>query len=108
MHSWITFLVTGPEDKLMTFQWMAMSVVELFDRRKQTVRCRAHGEDGGRSAYDEALALAKKHDVTMQDLVDTGLRINHQAVAMGQSRAVVSECVEEYPIVHLGTHGMKW
>jgi hypothetical protein len=79
-YDWITFLVTGPEDKLMAWQAEALFVVELFDRRAQTVRCRAHGddEDRGQRAYERALILANHHDVTLPDLVDTGKRENEE------------------------------
>ena len=108
---WITFLVTGPEAKLMEWQWAAMGVVEFFDRRAQTCRCRAHGdeEDRGVAAYQRAVELAKQFDVTVQDLVDTGRRVKAGKIDLGGGAKVeVSDCVEEYPVVHLGTHGMKW
>lgn len=87
----IVFLATGPERKLNAWQLEARWDVELFDRRKQTVRCRAHGDeiDRGQRAYDSAVELARKHDVTIQDLVSAGDD-------------------EEYPVVHLGSHGMTW
>ena len=94
-YDWITFLVTGPEDKLMAWQTEAAYCVDLFYRRGQTVRCRAHGRDRGQIAYGHALLLATHYDVTMQDL--------------GSGASVtVADCVEEYPVVHLGSHGMKW
>jgi hypothetical protein len=70
---WITFLVTGPNAKLLAWQFAAMSVVELFDLRGQTVRCRTRGEaaDRGQRAYERAVALAQRYDMTLQDLVDS-------------------------------------
>lgn len=90
-YTYISFLATAPEEQLMKFQAEAMFVVELFDRRGQTVRCRAHGDDTdrGQRAYDAALEIAKRHDVTIQDLCEAG----------GD---------EHWPVVHLGTHGLKW
>lgn len=106
---WIVFLVTGPDDKLLAWQEDAMFTVEFFDRRGQTVRCRAHGADRGLKAYEEACKLAKLNDVTVQDLVDTGKRVNLEKIDLGGGASVVaSDCVEEYPVVHLGSHGMKW
>jgi hypothetical protein len=110
-YGWITFLVTGPEDKLMAWQDEALFVVELFDRRAQTVRCRAHGDedDRGQRAYERALILAIQFDVTLQDLVHTGGRENEETLALGGGASVaIADCVEEYPVVHLGTDGMKW
>lgn len=109
---WITFLVTGPEAQLMAWQYAAMFAVEFFDRRGQTVRCRAHGdgESPGLGAYRKAVELARQHDVTVQDLTDTGRRENARAVGglPAGVTATVSDCVEEYPVVHLGSHGMTW
>lgn len=109
LGDWITFLVTGPEANLYKFAEEAC--VEVFDRRGQTIRCRAHsnGEDGGEASYARALEAAKTADATMQDLVDTGKRTGGQSHLLGGGAAcTVSMCVEEYPVVHLGTHGMKW
>lgn len=115
MHSWISFLVTGPEESLMAWQQDAMGLVELFDRRGQTVRCRAHAGppfmdlqawqkeiDAGKRVTDganaieraeklltECVELAKEHDVTVQKLE-------------------YKDGVESYPVLHLGTHKMKW
>lgn len=118
MHSWISFLVTGPEENLMAWQWDAMGLVELFDRRGQTVRCRAHAgppfmdfqawqkeiDEGKHKAMriddphaleraekllTECVELAKEHDVTVQKLE-------------------YKDGVESYPVLHLGTHKMKW
>ena len=103
--------MTGPEDKLMAWQDEAMFVVELFDRRAQTVRCRAHGddEDRGQRAYERALILANHHDVTLQDLVHTAKRENEETLDLsGGASVAIADCVEEYPVVHLGTDGMKW
>jgi hypothetical protein len=110
VYDWIVFLVTGPEDKLMAWQSAAMFVVELFDRRQQTVRCRAHGDatDRGQRAYERAVELAKQHDVTLQDLVDTGRRENKREHRAGAASVTVADCVEEYPVVHLGSDGIKW
>ncbi len=111
VYDWIVFLVTGPEDKLLAWQSAALFVVELFDRRQQTVRCRAHGdaEDRGQRAYEQAVELAKKHDVTLQDLVDTGRRENAETKSLpGGASVTVAACVEEYPVVHLGSDGLTW
>lgn len=109
---WITFLVTGPEKNLQGF--MAVTPVELFDRRGNTLRCRAfacpkHPDDRGQHNYDEAVRQAKEYDVTLQDLVDTRRRKDARTHMLGKGATVtVADCVEEYPVVHLGTHGMKW
>jgi hypothetical protein len=78
-------------------------------RRGRAVRCRAHGADRGLAVYARAVELAKAHDVTVQDLVDTGRRGNARRAELGGGASVsVSDCVEEYPVVYLGTHGMRW
>jgi len=106
---WISFLVTGPEKQLQAFQLDAMFHVELFDRRGQTVRCRAFGDDGGQSAFEEAVELAKKNDVTVQNLVTTNEVVSQKTKKLGRRASVtITENREEYPIVHLASHGMKW
>ncbi len=102
MIDWISFLVTGPETNLMNFQHEAMFLVEFFDRRKQTVRCRAFGvpdlvlrmspeiEDGDpHDVLNRAIEIAKKHNVTVEELQGAG---------------------EDERIVlrWLATHGRKW
>jgi hypothetical protein len=106
----IVFLVTGPEAKLMAWQREAATVVELFDRRAQTVRCRAHGDapDRGQDAYCRAVQLAREHDVTLQDLVDTGRYENSRTHEVGIADMVISECVTEHPVAHLGSDEMLW
>lgn len=100
-----TFLATGPEEKLMDWQFRVMAWVELFDRRGQTVRCRLHGidymdlnhVDWDKPADPELIArqladvieYAKTDDITIQLL---------EGVAES----------ETYPVLHLGTHGMIW
>jgi hypothetical protein len=64
-HDWITFLVTGPEANLAAFWGDARWHVELFDRRGQTVRCRAHGDDRGLANYARAAALAKREGLPL-------------------------------------------
>lgn len=87
-RDWISFLVTGPENNLMAFQFEAMWLVEFFDRRKQTVRCRAFGvsdmtlrigaaigadmKGDPQKTLNEAIELAKKHDVTVEELQGAG------------------------------------
>lgn len=109
-QSWISFLVTGPEENLMAWQIDAMFSVELFDRRDQTVRCRAHAGpefmdleqwqrdidakkeqsmDTAEALLKNAVELAQKHDVTVQ-------------------RLDYADGVESYPALHLGTHQMAW
>lgn len=89
----------------MAWQMDAMESIELFDRRGQTVRCRAHGIDftdldnphwGTRQSegaiqkqLDHAVQLAKKHHVTIQ-------RID----GAGDS--------ETYPVLYMGPHQMRW
>jgi len=111
-HPWITFLVTGPEEALMAWQLEAMASVELFDRRGQTVRCRAHAgppfmdleqwqreiDAGTKQTMDraekllaEAVELAKANDVTVQ-------RLDYDAATR----------TETYPVLALASHGMKW
>lgn len=101
----ISFLVTGPEASLMAWQMDAMWSIELFDRRGQTVRCRAHGidftdldnPDWGKTPTAEALQrqmefavkLAKKHNVTIQRIEGAGNS-------------------ETYPVLHMGQHQMRW
>jgi len=86
---WITFLATAPEPNLEA--WHADNfIVDIFDRRGQTLRCRAiDGGDRGVKIYERAAATAKEHDVTIQDLVGAGDS-------------------ETYPVVNLGSHEMKW
>jgi hypothetical protein len=102
---WITFLATGPESNLMAWQQRVMGWVELFDRRAQTVRCRVHGIDfmdlsnpdwgkpRGREEMEkqlsDAVECAITDDVTVQ-------RLDGAA------------STETYPVLHLGSHGMKW
>jgi hypothetical protein len=104
-RDWTTFLATGPEENLMAWQWRVMGWVELFDRRGQTVRCRVHGIDfmdlanpdwGAKpdpervkKQLDDAVEYARTDDVTVQLLEEAA-----DAAA--------------YPVLHLGTHGMKW
>lgn len=105
-HSWISFLVTGPEDKLAEFD----APVEFFDRRGQTIRCRAHdfcGDNGDRN-YKLAVEAAKKADVTLQDLVVSGKKNSRTHMLGGGATCTVSDCVEEYPVVHMGSDKMKW
>lgn len=108
IRDWQFFLVTGPEPSLERFATQAMFVIEVFDRRDQTLRCRAFGEDGGAGAKARAVKIAMKHNCTVQDLVDTGRRENARTLALGAAKVTVAKCVEEYPVVWLGSHGMKW
>lgn len=104
--NWISFLITGPEENLYNF----IAPVEFFDRRGQTCRCRAHDfmGDGGKRNYDLALDAAKKSDVTMQDLIVKGTKNPRTHLLGGGATVTVSDSIEEYPVRHLGTHGMKW
>ncbi len=109
VFDWIVFLISGPETSLEKFGHYAG--VEIFDRRGQTLRCRAHsnGTDRGQAAYGRALKAAKSRDVTMQDLCETGKTENGKSHLLRNGATVtVSDCIEEYPIVNLGSHGMKW
>lgn len=103
--NWISFLVTGPEASLMAWQMDAMQSIELFDRREQTVRCRAHGVDytdidnpawgnvptaeALQGQLDFAVQLAKKHHVTIQRIDGAGAS-------------------ETYPVLYMGPHQMRW
>jgi len=107
---WISFLVTGPEAKLEHF--CSLAPVEVFDRRGQTLRCRAFGPNRGQDSYDQAVKAAKEADVTLQDLVThetEGPREAHYRNLGGDVATVrVSDCSEEYPVVVLGGDGMQW
>jgi hypothetical protein len=101
----ISILVTGPEAALMAWQHAAMYSIELFDRRGQTVRCRVHGIDFRdlsnpnwwkpaspeelQRRLGDAVALAIKHDVTIQRIDGAG-------------------DTEMWPVLHAGSHGMMW
>ena len=116
MIDWITFLITGPEENLERFCLDAG--VEIFDRRKQTLRCRAHPgavivagdfvEATAAVAYGHALSTAIETDCTMQDLIVTKDVVSTQKLKIGDARATVTEHREEYPVKHLGSHGLKW
>jgi len=107
-RDWISFLVTGPEANLYRFSDFAC--VEIFDRRGQTCRCRAHDldGDGGKRAYDAALEAAKAADVTMQGLEIVGTENARTHMLGGGATATMRDCREEYPVKHLASHGMKW
>jgi hypothetical protein len=106
MRDWITFLVTGPDDNLLKFN----APVEFFDRRGQTCRCRAHDWDGdnGQRCFNVAIEAAKAADVTIQDLNEVGTHNARTHILGGGATCTVSDCKEEYPVRHLGSHGMKW
>jgi hypothetical protein len=106
-HEWIVFLVTGPEPKLENFCREAL--VEVFDRRGQTLRCRAFGPNRGIDCYTQAVDVARKTDVSLQDLVVTGRGGESHNVELGGGASVtVAACIEEYPVVVLGSDQMKW
>ena len=109
-NSWISFLVTGHEDALMNWQLDARGLVELFDRRGQTVHCRAHagppflnleqwtkelaqgkeyGIETAEVLLQQVVEMAKKHDVTVQ-------------------RLDYADGEESYPVIVRGSHGLKW
>lgn len=102
-EKWMSVLITGPEENLMAFQFDAMFAIELFDRQKQTVRCRVHGIDFMdlsnpnwgqepvpeeiQKRLDGLLELAKRHDVSVQQLLP------------GKA---------EWPVLYLASHKMLW
>lgn len=98
-----SFLITGPDENLTRFHLPVCMTLNAIDRRKQTVRYMCMGEDA-----DFAIAAAKDSDVTMQEIVAVG-RENTRTHDLGNgASATVSDCIEEYPLLHEGTHGMKW
>jgi len=107
--SWISFLVTGPEPNLEAF--FREAPVEFFDRRGQTVRCRAHESvegDRGQHNYELAVLSAQNSDVTLQDLVVIGKKNSQTYLSETGATVTISDCVENYPVVFCGSHGMKW
>lgn len=111
MPDWISFLATAPEPQLMAWQQDVMGFIELFDRHGQTVRCRAHagpdfmdlgqwqkdldagvacGIETAEKQLTRAVEVARQHDVTIQRLVNE------------------RDQPEEYPVMFLASHGMKW
>ncbi len=97
------FLVTGPDGELDAFHLRVFLTLNPIDRRGQTVRYSCMPEDAER-----ALQAAKDTDVTLQEIVVVGHK-NAQGLDLGGgATATVSDCIEEYPVLHLGAHGMKW
>lgn len=77
-------LVTGPEENLILFNLAVCMLLNGIDRRGQTVRYTCMGED-----LPTAVEAAKQADLTLQE-------IRHE------------ESGEVYPVLHEGSHGMKW
>jgi hypothetical protein len=82
-------LATGPTKRLRG--WLLFVVPELLDRQGQTVRICLWVRPGADPAdvVNVAIQHARTWDVTLQLLCELH----------GPS---------EYPVLHLGTHGMKW
>jgi hypothetical protein len=92
--------------------FVSKACVEVFDRRKQTLRCRAFGdaEDRGQKAYERAVQAAKDADVTLQDLCEGNPlpKTARSYLLGGGAHVTVTDHSEEYPIVVTGSHGMMW
>ena len=105
-----TLLVSGPEDALLS--WSLDVFPEFFDRRGQTGRFRlwfGHDEDP-LASLTRAIDAARRFDVTVQLLcvyepIEDSAQ--HYHLETGAS-VTVREMREEYPICHLGSHGMRW
>jgi len=77
--------------------------LNAIDGRKETTRYSCLHED-----LDAALSAARFADVTVQEIVTVGHK-NERHLDLGSgATATVSECVEEYPVLHLASHGKKW
>lgn len=96
-------LATGPDDALRRFHLAVCFLLNAHTRRDNTVHYGCMGEH-----MEAAKEAARVADVTLQEIVTVGTK-NHQAIDLpGGANAVVSDCIEEYPILHTGSHGLKW
>lgn len=96
-------LVTGTELPRLRFWELTSGHLNHIECRESTDRytCR-HGD------LDRTIEKAKACDVTLQEIVSRGTE-NPRTLELPDGVAVtVSEHIEEYPVLHLGTHGMKW
>lgn len=105
-----TILASGPDDKLQA--WAFACRPDFFDRRKQTCRCRLWVMPGEpeEAAVIRAVGAAKIHDVTIQ-LLCCGKTIEESAETHdlgGGASVTVRDVDETCPVIHCGSHGMKW
>jgi hypothetical protein len=100
-----SFLASGPEENLQGFHLVAVLFLGLnqIDRRKQTVRYACLSENA-----DSALQAARQHDVTLQEIVVVGTENPETHDLGGGARVTISDSIEEYPVLHEGTHLMRW
>lgn len=96
-------LVTGPEAALQEFHLRVCWLLNNIDRRGQTVHYSCMAED-----LDTALAAAKNADVTVQEIVTVGRKNARTHDLGGGARVTVSDNVETYPVLCVGSHGMRW
>lgn len=107
----IGVLVTGPDDKRQA--WAFAVWPEVFDGRGKTNQCfiwfRA-ADEVPRERLAIAVEAAKKHDVTLQLLcVGEPIESSRQHVDLGGgAKASIADMREWYPVLHLGSDGMKW
>lgn len=88
MRCW-TILASAPDDNLSS--WVFACAPDFLDRRKQTLRCRLwiNHKESDQAVVSRTVNAAKIHDVTIQLLC-------------------IQRTNETYPIIHLGSHKLKW
>jgi len=96
-------LVSGPDDNLATFHLAVCMALLDHERRGQTISYTCMGGD-----LHGALAAAKRADVTVQQIVVTGHKNPRTQNLGGGALVTVSDNVETYETLHLGTHKMGW
>ncbi len=97
------FLVTGPDEELRDFHFQVFLTLNRIDRREHTVRYTCMEKDAAM-----ALLTAKGSDVTLQEIITVGRQNPQEYELPGGAQAIISDCIEEYPVLHMGAHGMKW
>lgn len=98
-----SLLVTGPPDARGVFFASTILVANFIDHRGETARYTCMSEDLG---YVEQ--AARRAHVTLQRIVRTGAENARETALPCGGSVKVSDCVEEYPVLYLAPHGMKW
>lgn len=105
-----TLLASAPDLELQ--MWAIRVFPDVIDRRGNTIRCRVFfgGSFGLEDALSDAVEAAREHDVTIQALcVFEPLEETKQTHSLpGGATCTVRECREEYPVLVLGSHEMRW
>ena len=105
-----SYLVSGPDDNRNAWGFAVWPDVLDSGGKTTHVRIFLGMADDPKAAEERLIEAAKDADITLQRLehVELENRKVIQKFKVGDAEVTEFESGEQYPVVHLGTHGMKW